>query len=533
MKSPKLYTIRKFTLKQVIKSNNSLCLSEKEQKMYEIKQSDNMLFRQVRIITNYNKEYNPYIVFLDCRGWKSVQEELKDILRNGFYINSTLFLPTEKSASMSRNAVIGFVDASIEKELDKRMTMDMEIENTVLAKLLAYRGLFFSGCFCLENWHPTIVIVDDYAKVIPNQYIKYLVDIKKPYTNKDGKELIWYEKGIEEGYRDVKINLWDGSGIHSPQVTKYIKLQIESDETPTSILWRLPYGKGMTHEIDFVQWFKEHGISTIKDIYEKEYNIEDVDIIVSKSFYKGFKYFQKYNDYRDWGLYWEKFKQYNHCIGVATWNYSFEDEPQMTKSSYQILQDLELDFNKFIELADYTKKWIDNIINGDLIYTYCFLGLFADHAKPSNDYMNTILKNPEMLKEECVRKYLLDLLKKNIDLMKCGKLYLEGAFKFVVSDLVMFLEYISGMEVKGTLKSNEFFSVNKDGICLEERIIERNPHISKQEHLILQGATHSLLEKYCKHLSNVCQINGYSISLSRLNGADEDKLISVLLCRNA
>ena len=522
MKSPTLYTIRKFKLQQILDAGNHLKLSKQEEKKYYIKQSDNMLFRQVRLITKDTRQYNKYIIFVDCKGWQSKEDKLREILRNGFYINSTLFLPTEKSASMSRNSVVGFVDASIKKELDKRITMDMEVEKTVLAKLLAYRGLFFSGCFCLENWYPTIVVVDDYSKIIPNQHIKYLVDIEKPYVNKNGKHLIWREKGIKEGIRDVKINLWDGSGIHSPEVTQYVKSRIKPEENPTSILWRLPYGKGMTHEIDFKKWFRRHGVKTIISVFGKEYNIEDVDIIVTKSFYKGYKYFQKYKDNRDWEMYWDSFKKYNHCIGVAAWNYDFDNEPRMTKSSYQILQDLDLEFDDFIKLADYTKSWIDNIINGDKVYTHCFLGLFADHAKPSNDYMRAILKNPEMLKEECVRKYLIDLLQKNIDLMKCGKLYLRGSFKFVVTDLIMFLEYISGKEVKGTLKADEFFSVDNNGVCLEERVIERNPHISRQEHLILQGATHPLLEEYCSHLSNVCQLNGYSISLPRLNGADED-----------
>lgn len=523
MKSPELYTIRKLTLRQIIKSDNKLNISQNEMKLYEIKQSDNMLFRQVRLITNDNSSYNKYIIFVDCKGWKSREKQLKEILRQGFYINDTLFLPSEKSASMSRNATLGFVDASIKKELDQRISMDMKIEKTVLAKLLAYRGLFFSGCFCIENWYPTIVVVDDYSKVLPNQYIKYLVDVEKDcISKKDGTPYKWKEKGILAGHKNVPINLWDGSGIHSPEVTQYIKKIIQSDENPTSILWRLPYGKGMTHEVDFKLWFQEHKINTITDIWGTEYPIEKVDMIITKSFYKGYKYFLKYKDKNDWELYWKKFKKYNHCIGVAAWNYSFKNEPRMKKASYQILQDLNLEYDDFSQLADDTIEWIDKIINGDPVYTYCFLGLFADHIKPSNDYMKTILKNPEMLKEETVRKYLIDLLKKNIDLIKCGKVYLKGSFRFVVTDLIMFLEYISGMEVKGILKENEFFSKDYKGVCLGERVIERNPHISQEEHLILNGIKNEQMEKYCGHLANVCQVNGYSLSLPRLNGADED-----------
>jgi len=524
LKSPTLYTIRKFTLKQIVKDNYILEIQKSEIKLYEIKQSDNMLFRQVRLITNDFNKYNKYIVFVDCTGWKSKIKELKEILRDGFYVNGIHFIHTEKSASMSRNSVIGFIDSTTEEELNKRITMDMKIEQTVLAKLLAYRGLFFSGCFCLENWYPNIVVVDDYSVTIPNQHIKYLIDTEKEYVNKEGNTCIWKEKGLKEDYCGVKINPWDGSGIHSPEITQYIKEKIKPEENPTSILWRLPYGKGMTHEVDFKSWFKnESKLSTITDIFKVIHNIEDVDIIVGKSFYKGYNYFKEYDDYRDWENYWKVFKKYNHCIGVSAWNYSFENEPKMKKASYQILQDLNLDFEDFLELADYTKEWINKVINGDLIYTYCFLGLFADHYKPSNDYMRAILKNPEMLKEECVRKYLIELLKKNIDLMKCGKLFLDGSFKFVVTDLIMFLQYISGdKNPKGVLNSFEFYSKNINTAIIGERIIERNPHISHEEHVILKGVNHDLLEKYCGHLANLCQINGHSITLPRLNGADED-----------
>jgi hypothetical protein len=524
LKSPNLYTIRKFTLHQIINNNRYLTIPFNQQKMYEIKQSDNMLFRQIRLITNTNSRFMKYIIFVDCKGWRSKEKELRELLQNGFYLNGIHFIATEKSASMSRNSVIGFVDASIYEELNKRITMDINLDKTVLAKYLAYRGLFFSGCFCIENWYPNIVVVDDFSRTIPNQNIKYLVDVEKPYTNKDGELCIWNEKGIKEDICDVEINLWDGSGIHSPEITQYVKEYIGSDESPTSILWRMPYGKGMTHEVDFKRWFQEEtSLSSITDVFGITHNIQDVDIIVTKSFYKGYKYFYKYGDYRDWQNYWDIFKKYDHCIGVATWNYSFDNEPRMKKSSYQILQDLYLDFEEFLDFTDYTKEWIDKIVNGDQIYTYCFLGLFADQLTPSNDYMKTVLKNPEMLKEECVRKYLIDLLQKNIDLMKCGKFYLEGSFKFVVTDLIAFLQYISGNnDPEGVLKADEFYSVDSKGVCVGERVIERNPHISHEEHVILKGVDNECLHKYCSHLSNVCQLNGHSICLPRLNGADED-----------
>lgn len=535
MKSPKQYTIRKFKLQQFIETNGNLNISDEEANRYNIKQGDNPLFRQIRIITKTESEFNPYVIFLDCKGYgvKTKYEKenkvkigekeriLRDFLENGIIINGIKFLMTEKSASMSRNSIIGFIDSRIKDKIDKIITMDMPVTKTVLAKLLAYRGLFFSGCFCLEDILPRIVIVDDVSRTIPQQNIKHMIDIEKECVNKDGERYIWKEKGIKEDIIDVDINLWDGSGIISNEFCDLINEKLEIDYG-TSFIIRMPYFKGMVHKLDYKRWFKEHNVSTITDIWGKTHDIEDTDMIVTKSFYKGYKYFKINGDYSDWEYYIQKFKEYNHCFGITAWNYSFEDEPIYTRASYQILQDLDIPFDEFIKLADYSKEWIDKIINGDSVYTNCFLGLLHDNHKASNDYMKALLKDQQMLKEEAIRNYILGLIRKKIDEMKCGKLYLKGSFKFIVIDLIMFLRYISGMDIKGELKSNEFYAIDKDGAIEGKRIIERNPHITSSEHCILEGTHTDLLQEYCGHLSNVFMCNGYSITLPRLNGCDED-----------
>ena len=535
MKSPELYTIRKFNLKQFLNSDGNLIISQDEEKKYEIKQGGNPLFRQIRIITGDNSTYNKYVIFVDCKGWnyKSKEETdskvktgsreliLRDFLRNGISVNGVKYVMSEKSASMSRNSIMGFVAEEIYEELNRRITMDMPIKSTVLAKLLAYRGLFFSGCFCIENFMPNIVIVDDYSVVVKDQDIRYMIDVNKECVNRDGKPYTWKEKGITQGKVDVEINLWDGSGVCTPEIAEYLNNYI-GIKGANSFIIRMPYFKGMIHNVDFKKWFRNNNVSTIKDIWGKVHNIEDVDIVVTKSLYKGFKYFKTFGDYRDWELYLQKFKKYDHCFGVTAWNYTFDEEPVYTRASYQILQDLDMEFEDFVTLADYSKEWANKVINGDKVYTSAFLGLLADNHKASNYYMKAILKNQEMMKEEGVRAYIISLINKKIDEMKCGKLYLKGAFKFIVIDLVMFLRYISGMEVKGELNNSQFYAVDKSGAIKGRRIIERNPHISASEHCILEGTETELLNEYCGHLANVFICNGYSITLPRLNGCDED-----------
>lgn len=525
MYSPPLYVVRKFPLKFLIDNNFDIALTSKEEKQYHINQQDNMLFRQIRLITTDTSKFNKYVVFVDCKGGKSYEEELKQLVINGFNIGSQHFEYSERSASMVRTSILSFVDKSIIEELDQRITMELKFDKTVLSKYYAYRGLMLSSCHCIENWMPKIVVVPDYFRVIPNQHIKYVYDKETEFVDKEGNTRQWVQKDIAETTKDIEINVFDGCGIAHPLIMQTIREYLNVSEGLTSAIIRAPYIKGVIHEMDYTSFFTERGITEIKDIWGVIHSVEpnaEPMIIMCESMYKGYKYFKHYGDVRDWNNYWEMFKKYNHCIGIAKWNYSLDEEPLYTRGNYQILQDLNLKYEDFALLARDSINWAEKIIDNDIFYTYCFLGLFYDNHTSTDPYVKAVYKNPEMLKEFGVRNHLISLIQKKIDEMKCGKLLLKASFKFLAPDLIMLLEHIGGCEPKGCLADNEFFSFNSNGVFEGERLIERNPHICKSEHVILTAIHNELTDKYCSHLANVCMINGYSITPQRLNGADFD-----------
>ena len=523
MFSPKLYTVRKFKFKSIIDSKFNLNLTREEEKEFLIAQQDNLLFRQIRLITNNDNKYNPYIIFIDIHGGKNYQKELSELIGSGFIYNKRRYVVSERSASMTRNAILSFVDISIEDKLNRAITMDLTMKKTVLSKYQAYRGLLLSSCHAIEDWYPNIVIVPDCTRLIENQKIKFVVDKQIEYVDKNTQEdKIWVQKDIEEGIRDIEINAFDGTGIHHPEITKYIKNYLSTQENPTSIMWRSPFIKGVTHEIDYPTFFKEHGVTSITDIWGIEHSIDEVMIIMTESMYKGYKYFKNKNTIEDWNNYWMLFKHYNHAIGVAKWNFSLEDEPIYTRGNYQILQDLNLPYEDFAKLATDSVRWVEKIVEGDLLYTYCFLGMTANKHKPLNDYVKAILKNTEMMKEKTVREYMINLLKKYIDEMKCGKLWLKATFKILSPDLIMLLEHIGGLELNGSLNYKQFYTNNMYGTYKGDFLIERNPHLTRSEHVYLTATTNDDIKKYCSHLSNVCMINCKSLVPQRLNGADYD-----------
>lgn len=520
MFSPPLYTVRKIPFKEIVDADYHI---QGDCERYYIKQSDSPMLRQIRKITFEDDKFNRFIVFVDCKGAKAKTAELKKIVQHGFKINGVKFEISERSASMQRNAIMSFVDSRIIKELNKRLSMDMQITKTTLSKLYGYKGLYLSSCHCIENWVPKIIIVPDYYTTIKDQHIKYLYDNTTTFIDKEGNEREWTQKDVAEKTTDIEINAFDGAGIHHPIISKIIEEKIGSDTPITSFIVRMPYIKGLTHAIDYESFFAERGITEITDIWGVKHSVvpgSEPMCIFTLGMYKGFKYFKDEGTVADWDRYWKKFHKYGHCFGVAKWNFTLDEEPAYTRANYQILQDLDLPYEKFALLAHDSVHWIEKIINGDPLYTYCFLGMMADNHKPLNNYCRAILKNPEMLKEAGVRNYLISLIDKYKDDMKCGKLWLKGSFKFLSPDIIMMLEHIGGLEPKGCLEANEFYSFNKDGLILGEKLIERNPHICKSEHVILKGVTNEVLEKYCSHLTNVCMINCKSLTPQRLNGAD-------------
>jgi len=521
MTSPKLYRVNKIGLPDLIAEQFYMVVDFPEQCKYSILQSDSQLFRQIRLITKTDGNYNPYVLFVDCKGQKNKVAELTEIILHGFQFNGRRFVLSERSASMSRNSILSFVDASVAATLNERITMGISFDKTVLSKYMAYRGLMFSSCFCLEDWFPKVIVVDDYEGLLKDQHIKFLKDEIVEFKDKvTGEPRTWKQKAIAEGIHDLPLNAFDGCGLHHPQITREVKARIGMRGNPTSVLWRFPYVKGVTHQFDYTGFLVERGIEMITDIWGMEHSVYEPMIILTKSMYKGFGYFKQSGTIEDWNRYWAMFYKYNHCLGVAKWNFSKDEEPAYTGANYQILQDLDLPFEQFAELANVSMDYIERVIQGDPAHTYHFLGLMADSHEGLNNYMRAVLKNPAMMREAGVKKYISGLLRKKMDDMKAGKIYLDATFKFAAPDLIALCEHIGGLKPVGVLGESEFWTQSKYKRYMGEYLIERNPHICHSEHVILSQSNCDAIWKWCGHLENVCMLNVKSPVTARLNGAD-------------
>lgn len=497
-------------------------MTPQEEVAHHIRQQDNQLFRLVRIVTKTKSTYNPFVIFVDCTGVSDAADAIKHLVYDGVVLHGRRYLMSERSASMTRVGVISMIDERIADEINERVSMGLNIDKTVLSKYYAYRGLMFSSCHCLDGWKPKIIIVPDRMVTIKDQRIKYIYDSVTMFIDKEGNEREWKQKDVAEKTVDVDINAFDGCGIVHPALVREIEEIIGSKTRMSSMIVRAPFIKGLLNEIDYCAYYSEHGVDFIQDVWGKWHSTQDIMVIMTESMYKGMSYFKKDGTASDWDRYWDAFAKYDHCIGIAKWNFTTEEEPLFTRGNYQILQDLDIEYDIFRELATDSIEWADKVIEGDKLHTLCFLGLTADKCTPVSPYAKAVLKNPAMLKEQSVRAYMISMIKKYLDEMKCGKLWLKACFKFWLPDQIMLLQHVGGMELTGCLESDEFYSKSIDGAYSGEFLIERNPHICKSEHVLLNAVAPDELVEYCGHLDNVCIVNCKSLSAPRLNGSDFD-----------
>jgi hypothetical protein len=533
MFAPHLRKINKLPFKFILESNFNVTVDREENNMFTVLQQENMLFRQIKLITgDLDGIYLPYIIFVNCSGGKSNKEGISELITKGFTFNGRHYIVSERSASMVRGSILSFIDKRLSSQLNEIVTMGLSVNKTVLSKWYAYRGLMLSSCHCLENWRPKIIVVPDRYSTIKEQHIKYVIDTETEFIDKEGNQRTWKQKDITEGVKDIEINLFDGCGIHHKAITDQMTVLLSQhgslNTRPTSVLIRAPFIKGMSHEVDYIKFFQERSVEYIQDLWGSWHDVRPGStpmFIMSESMYKGYKYFKQYGDKRDWDRYWDAFDKYNHCIGIVKWNYNLEEEEVYRRANYQILQDLDLDYYHFKSLAQDSVDWIEKIIANDWKYTACFLGLLAERSiNMAIPYAKAIAKNPHMIHEVGVRNYLVVTLKKYIDEMKCGKIYIKACSRFLAPDLIMFMQGMCGgsLTLDGCLEANQFWTQDLQGVYEGDYLIERNPHICKSEHARLAATNNELIEKYLSHLHNVCMVNCKSIVAQRLNGADTD-----------
>lgn len=553
-KENNLYTLIKIPIKDLINNDFNMNITRDEEidKEYLISQGDSLLLDQIeRIRGRKSKHINEIIIIVAKKNPKQ-EEHLRYILNKGFTYNGIHYLRFGKSASQGKNGETVFVCDEIFDELYKITQMDVEVDECVISKYEAQRCLPFSSCTLIHNYMPNIVIIGEYEKVLENQLIKYVVERRREFVDKNtGKKKTYNAREIEEGYKDLKISPFDGCGCHEHEFMKNISTQLGLDYDVVGVQVRLPFVKGYSVYVPFREILKEWGYEYITDIYGNKHHIDDIDCIWNISMFKGHKIFKNKYGSNAWIEYMNTINKYQFKLGISKYSHHIKNLNKYTRMNFQYLQCLDLwnpkyidcfenkdmlnydilDENndgKIIQLARYTTSLFEKIIKGDKFYTYKFMGINNTEDYPESKYLEAALINDVMLKDPAVKQFIYRKLKKSIDEAKVGKIYCPGFYHTGVGDMIGYLQYAVGLEPVGCLGERELYSGNFDS---GDIISFRSPLVDSSEVNKVKIVHNEITKKWFEHFKqqDIVMFNMYDISAPQQGGADFDGDI-FLLC---
>ena len=462
------------------------------------------------------------------------------------------YLAFERSASMSRQAMLSFIREDFYEPVRRRIMMDLTVGQCQLSKLYAYNGLMMSSGIRVDGIgidrpHRCIVIENPAFEVINPKVVTVEDD------GSTGSIRKYYR--VEKRMDKLKTLCFDGEGLISRQYSEVLNRALGSKRKHTSFQIRMPYVKGMLHQVDFKDFLMSAGTMTVTDIWGARHPIEDVDIILTKSMFKGAGWLKENG--RSWEDYWAAFRKYHHALYIT--NVSKPKPEARTELNFQFLntlsmrtkefrpEDLPLGWSK--SPAEDSRDWLTK--ETELVYyNLCAnedsrIQYFTDHAsgwrKSQNkeSQMAKILKrNPLFLSEPPYVKQLESEAEGVLSRYARGKLIVPGDNRFLSGDLFWLLSMLFDPAGVTTKRQSAFFAsavserfpedafyapgaqYHTDAACT----ILRNPHIARNEEIQLKPYTehYRMREYYFGHLTDVLMVDNRVLAAERLGGADYD-----------
>lgn len=258
------------------------------------------------------------------------------------------YVAFERSGSMSRQARLSFIRADLHDVVRRCIMLGMDIDQCQLSKLYAYNGLMLSSGARIDGVdidRPHRVIVVD--NQLRTEHLVPVITVED-----DGSQNTTQHYHRVEKKADVLITCFDGEGLISPRFAAQIDRALCGGHVHTSFQIRLPYVKGMLHQVNFHDFLTGCGTRTITDPWGVEHRVKDVDVILTRSMCKGLGWMAECG--MSWTDYWDTFRRYRHALYIT--NVSKERPERFTELNYQFLTTVSVRTDEF-RPADLPDGW--------------------------------------------------------------------------------------------------------------------------------------------------------------------------------
>lgn len=489
-------------------------------------------------------------------GWaKELQERAEWLFRpEGMVIDfgkdRFRFVAFERSASMSRENKLSFIREDLFTPMWERITLGMEIRQCQLSKLYAYNGLLFSDGkrinegsyhgFQMDAAH--IIVVDNPRSIVKNVSIVTVED--------DGSGLPVRRYSRVEKNADVEVLEFDGEGLISKRLGEALSHSSAIKQGHFSFQIRLPYIKGVVHTVDFHALFTELGVTEIEDIFGERHPVEEVNMILTRSMFKGLGWMKENG--LSWREYLDRCRKYDHSLFVTGMDHRNRDG--LTELNYQLLNTAAITAEEYRPEAlpfgweaspeEDERSWLTKATETayfnaakneawQLDYFMTELSLPGEHIGDARFQRAEMLrKNPAFLKERVFQKELRDRAQSILAKYSIGKLMISGDTRYLSDDLMRLLAFLvrpSSEAAYQTLLreclSGAVLYAPQPSFPMQPRLtVLRNPHISRNEEVLATPLTNigPLREKYLSHLYYVAMVDSRTLIADRLGGADYD-----------
>ena len=462
------------------------------------------------------------------------------------------YVAFERSASMSRQAMLSFIREDFYEPVRRRIMMDLTIGMCQLSKLYAYNGLMMSSGIRVDGIEidrPHRVIVID-NPTYKNHNVK-VITVEDDGSTGSMRKYHRVEKRIEE----LTTLCFDGEGLISKQYAEVLNKALGPKRKHTSFQIRMPYVKGMLHQVDYKDLLMNAGTMAITDMWGVKHSVEDVDIILTKSMFKGAGWLKENG--KSWEDYWTAFRKYHHALYIT--NVSKPKPESQTELNFQFLNTLSMSAEEFRpedlllgwnrSPAEEGRDWLTketelayyNLCANDAYriqyFTEQAVGWWRPQSKESQ--MARILKrNPLFISEPPYVKQLESEAEGILSRYAKGKLIVAGDNRFLSGDLFWLMSFLLDSAGVKTKSHTTYFSkaigeqfpedafyapgarYSTEDVCT----ILRNPHIARNEEIQLRPYTedYRMREYYFGHLTDVLMVDCQVLAAERLGGADYD-----------
>lgn len=474
------------------------CIENKQKILQIDKDIDNLLFipEYVSVVIDKHSDY-------------------KHMIEHKFTINGKKYVRLLCGAGNARRNTVFFVQEDIYKELDKILRNGHKPLKITESKYNAYYALSNSATYSVSE--PRVCVVPD----------KEIQMVKKIdwVTESEPDDI------IEEQERELTFNLWDGMGICSPELAKQWSQDLDLDYVPCCFCIRNYFVKGMVCVFDFHKFSREvAGKHIITDLYGKEVDTDNIDMIITESQFKLWK------GYDSWQYYLDCCKENGGRWGVT--KFTPKEDKTAVFTNYQFLQVLNLDTpEKIKELCEPTVEWFDKITSQDSNYSLLYLlGSLCD--KPLNemeteefmDIFNTLepsvralILNRDLINDTYIKTKLARSLNRKIEESYLGKLMVNGNFQFMISDPYALAEHIYGLEVKGLLKEHEHYSQYWNNRNIDKVVAMRAPLTYSSEANLLNLQNNDKVNEWYKYLYSGIVHNVWGVDCMQYADGDFDR----------